>query len=177
MTDGVERKPKTLLGLMDRFGRLIENFFLVGLLGSMMVVSVTQIVMREVFNTGFVWAGELLKLMVLWLAMIAAIAAARDNRHIRIDALSHVLPKRAIRHTRVLVDLFGAVVCAVVAWQAWRYMQLEIEFQDTVLIDTPAWIAHAVIPASFAVMAYRFVVGALRKALGREEDEEQGAVL
>ena len=115
--------------------------------------------------------------MVLWLAMIAAIAACRDNRHIRIDALSHVLPKQAIRYTRVLVDVFAAAVCGVVAWQAWRYLQLEIEFEDTVLIDTPAWIVHAVIPASFAVMSYRFVIGALRKALGRDEEEERGSVL
>lgn len=167
----------TFLGRMDRLGRAIENIFLVGLLGSMMVLSVTQIVMREVFNTGVVWAGELLKLMVLWLAMIAAIAACRDNRHIRIDALSHVLPKQAIRYTRVLVDIFAAAVCGVVAWQAWRYLQLEIEFEDTVLIDTPAWIVHAVIPASFAVMSYRFVIGAIRKAIGRDEDEEAGSAL
>ena len=167
----------TILGHLDRLGRLIENVFLVGLLGAMMVLSVTQIVMREIFNTGFVWAGELLKLMVLWLAMIAAIAAARDNRHIRIDALSHVLPGPAIRYTRVLVDLFGAAVCAVVAWQAWRYLQLEIEFEDTVLIDTPAWIAHAVVPASFAVMGYRFIIGAVRKAVGRDEDDGAGAAL
>jgi TRAP-type C4-dicarboxylate transport system permease small subunit len=162
---------------LDRFGRLIENILLVGLLGAMMVLSVTQIVMREVFNTGFVWSGEALKLMVLWLAMIAAIAAARDNRHIRIDALSHVLPRPAIRYTRVLVDLFGAAVCCVVAWQAWRYLQIEIEFEDTVLIDTPAWMVHGVIPASFAIMAYRFVVGAVGKALGNDDEEERGAAL
>jgi TRAP-type C4-dicarboxylate transport system permease small subunit len=173
----VRTSQATILGRLDRFGRLIENIFLVGLLGAMMVLSVTQIVMREVFNTGFVWSGEALKLLVLWLAMIAAIAAARDNRHIRIDALSHILPKPAIRYTRALVDLFGAAVCCVVAWQAWRYLQIEIEFEDTVLIDTPAWLAHAVIPASFAVMAYRFVVGAIGKVLGPDDAEQPGAVL
>lgn len=158
-----------LLSTLDRWGRISENALLIGLLGSMMLLSVAQIVLREVFNTGFVWAGELLKLMVLWLAMIAAIAACRDNRHIRIDALSHVLPERAVRATRVVVDLFAAGVCAVVAWQAWRYLQLEIEYEDKVLIDTPAWVAHIVIPASFALMAYRFVVGAVRKAVGSDE--------
>jgi TRAP-type C4-dicarboxylate transport system permease small subunit len=109
--------------------------------------------------------------MVLWLAMIAAIAACRDNRHIRIDALSHVLPDNAIRATRVVVDLFAAVVCAVIAWHAWRYLQLEIEFGDTVLIDVPAWIAHVIVPIGFLLMAYRFVVGAISKALGTGETE------
>jgi TRAP-type C4-dicarboxylate transport system permease small subunit len=177
LSDDSNNRTLTFLGRMDRLGRGLENVFLVGLLGAMMVLSVMQIIMREVFNTGVVWAGELLKLMVLWLAMIAAIAACRDNRRIRIDALSHVLPKQAIRYTRVLVDLFAAAVCGVVAWHAWRYLQLEIEFEDTVLIDTPAWIVHAIIPVSFAVTGYRFVVGAVRKALGRDDDKEQGVVL
>jgi len=112
---------------------------------------------------------------VLWLAMFGAVAAARDNRHIRIDALSHLLPAIVVRYTRVFVDLFAAVVCAVVAWQAFRYMQLEIEFEDTVLIDTPAWIAHAIIPAAFGLMSYRFVVGVVARIAninlpGRKED-------
>ena len=165
------------LARLDKIGRTIETTLLVVLLGSMMVLSVTQIIMREIFNTGLVWSGELLKLMVLWLAMIAAIAACRDNRHIRIDALSHVLPKQGIRFTRVIVDLFAAAVCATIAWHSWRYLQLEIEFEDTVLIDTPAWIAHIVIPVSFAITSYRFVVGAVKKAAGLGDDEpERGAV-
>ncbi len=168
-------KVTALLAHLDRFGRFAENTFLVALLGAMMVLSVTQIVMREVFGTGFVWAGELLKLMVLWLAMIAAIAACRDNRHIRIDALSHLLPKKLIRLIRVFVDLFAAAVCVVIAWQAYRYLQLEIEFEDKVLINTPAWIAHVVVPVSFAVSGYRFVVGAVRKAFGKEDIYEAGA--
>lgn len=160
----------SVLARLDRYGRFIENAFLIALLGGMMLLAVAQIVLREVFNTGFVWAGELLKLMVLWLTMIAAIAACRDNRHIRIDALSHVLPDKAMRVSRVVVDLFAAAVCAVIAWHAWRYLQLEIEFGDTVLIDTPAWIAHVVIPVSFAIVSYRYLVSATRKALGYDDD-------
>ena len=53
-------------------------------------------------------------------------------------------------------DLEAAAVSAVVAWHAWRYLQLEIEFEDQVLIDTPAWIAHLVVPLAFALISYRF---------------------
>ncbi len=123
-----------------------------------MLLAVGQIVMRELFETGLVWADEALKLMVLWLAMVGSVAAARDNRHIRIDALSQVLPDIAVRVVRIVVDLFAAVVCAVIAWQAYRYLQLEVEFEDTVLIDVPAWLAHVIVPLSFALVAYRFVV-------------------
>ena len=166
-----------MLARLEWFGKMVENVALVALLGGMMLLAVAQIVMREVFNSGVAWGGEVLKLMVLWLAMIAAIAASRDNRHIRVDAISHLLPETAIRISRVIVDVFAAVVCCVVAWQAWRYLQLEIEFEDTVVINTPAWLVHAIVPVGFAVTGYRFFVGAVRKAFGVESEVERGAVL
>jgi len=160
---------------LDRFGRLLENAVLVLLLGTMMVVAVGQIILREFFDTGLVWASGVLKLIVLWLTVIAAIAASRDDRHIRIDAISHLLPPLAIRISRVVVDIFAAAVCVVIAWQAWRYLQLEIEFEDTVIIDTPAWLAHVIVPVGFVVTAYRFIVGAARKAFGKGTEPERGS--
>ena len=131
---------------------------LVTLLSAMMLIAVGQIIAREVFETGVVWADELVKLLVLWLAMVGSIAACRDNRHIRIDALSHVLPPAAVRVIRIVVDTFAAIVCGVIAWHAYRYLQLEIEFEDTVLVDTPAWVAHVIVPLAFLLLAYRFAV-------------------
>jgi len=157
----VSKRIAAILSSLERFGRLSENAALVILLGSMVLLGVGQIVLREVFETGIFWADELIKLIVLWLAMIGSIAATRDNRHIRIDALSHLLPDNAVTAVRLLVDVFAAIVCAVIAWQAWRYLQLEIKFEDTVLIDTPAWVAHSVLPLAFALVSYRFAVTAL----------------
>lgn len=137
---------------------------LVSMLSAMMILAVGQIVMREGFGTGFGWADELIRLMVLWLALVGSIAACRENRHIRIDALSHIMPKTVIEVVRVLVDLFAAVVCAVIAVQAWRYLQVEIEYEDTVLVDLPAWIAHSIMPAAFALIAYRFLIESLKRA-------------
>ena len=150
---------------LDAIGRLAENVALVTLLVGMMLIAVGQIIAREVFNTGFVWADEAIKLIVLWLAMVGSIAAARENRHIRIDLLSHLLPPKAVAATRVIVDLFAAAVSGTIAWHSWRYLQLEIEFEDTVLIDTPAWIVHVIVPVAFALISYRFVVGAGREVM------------
>lgn len=148
----------SFFGRLDRIGRFLETAVLVVLFSSMMLLAVGQIVLREVFNTGFVWADELIKLMVLWLAMVGSIAASRDNRHIRIDALSHVFPKLAIQITRVVVDLFAAFVSGLIAWHAWRYLQVEIDYADTVLVETPAWVVHSVLPAAFLLISFRFLV-------------------
>ncbi len=149
---------KGLLERLDRIGRFAEDVALVSLLSGMILLAVGQIGLRELLGTGIVWADELVKLMVLWLAMIGSIAACRDNRHIRIDVFSHILPARLILATRIVVDIFAATVCAIIAWQAYRYLQLEIEFADVVLVDTPAWLAHSVVPIAFALSAYRFLI-------------------
>lgn len=157
-------RVKQLLERLDKAGTTLETVMLVSLLTAMMLVAVGQIVMREAFGTGFGWADEMVRLMVLWLALVGSIAACRENRHIRIDALSHVLPDAAVKIIRVLVDVFAAAVCAIIAIQAWRYLQIEFEYEDTVLVDTPAWIAHAIMPAAFALLSYRFLVTALSQA-------------
>ena len=157
------RRLLSVLDRLERFGRQAENATLAVLLGALVLLAVGQIVLREVFETGFFRADELIKLLVLWLAMVGSIAATRDNRHIRIDALSHLLPETAVVAIRLFVDVFAAIVCAVIAWQAWRYLQLEIEFEDTVLINVPAWMAHVIVPAAFALMSYRFVVSVIRE--------------
>jgi TRAP-type C4-dicarboxylate transport system permease small subunit len=33
-----------------------------------------------------------------------------------------------------------------------------------VLIDTPAWIAHSIMPIAFALIAYRFLISSLKRA-------------
>ena len=156
-------KIKLLLGRLEKAGEALETIMLVSLLTTMMLVAVGQIIMREGFGTGFGWADELVRLMVLWLALVGSVAACRENRHIRIDALSHVLPDSAVDLIRIIVDVFAAVVCGVIAFQAWRYLQIEIEFEDKVLVDTPAWLAHSIMPIAFALIAYRFLIAALKQ--------------
>lgn len=159
-------KIRALLERLEKAGHALETTLLVSMLITMMLVAVGQIVMREVFGTGFGWADELVRLIVLWLALVGSVAACRENRHIRIDALSHVLPDLAVEIIRVIVDLFAAAVCTIIAFQAWRYLQIEIEYEDTVMVDTPAWQAHIIMPLAFALIAYRFTVNAAGTFLG-----------
>jgi len=156
-----ERSPG-MLARLARWGTAAENAALVILLGAMMVLAVTQIAMRIFFSSGFVWADELLKLMVLWIALIASIAASRNGRHLRIDLLSHFVPPRLARLPNAIAEGFAAGICGLLTQVSYRYVQLAYEFQDTVLVDIPAWIAYGILPVAFAIMTYRFVLSAGR---------------
>lgn len=154
MTDDVVK----LSARLEKWGTALESAALVLLLGALMLLAVGQIVLRIFFSVGFIWADELVKLFVLWIALIASIAASRSDRHLRIDLLSHFVADKYARFPRMIVDAFAAVMCALLAWHSWRYVKLTIEFEDTVLVDFPAWIAYSLLPLSFVLMSYRFIL-------------------
>ena len=165
------------LAHLERFGRAAENTVLVLLLTAMIVLAVGQIALREIFDSGIIWADEFIKLLVLWIAMLGSIAASRDDRHLRIDVLSHALSEKMISLTRLAVEIFAALICGVVAWNAFRWLQIELEYQDTVLIDIPAWLAHGIVPIAFILMTYRFALSSLKRimqlTMSRDQSEQQ----
>ncbi|MEX2123146.1 MAG: TRAP transporter small permease [Woeseia sp.] len=156
-----------------RLGTAFENALLVLLLCGMMILAVGQIVLRIFFDSGILWADELLKILVLWVALVASVAASRSRRHLRIDVLSRYVPERFSRIPGVLVDAFAAGICGVIAWHSARYIILSAEFGETVLIDTPTWLALGILPLAFALMGYRFALYAFAGLLDlRQRDLE-----
>ena len=142
-------KIQLILNRLDSIGAKFETILLVFILVSMILIAVGQIIMREVFEIGFGWIDELVRLMVLWIALVGSIAACRENRHIRIDIISNYLSERIRNSIQAFVDMFAAVICGLIAFQSWRYLKIEIEYSDIVLVDTPAWIAHSIVPVSY----------------------------
>ena len=145
-----------ILKPLERWGTAVENALLVLLLALMMLLASAQIVLRLFFDTGIIWSDELLKILVLWIALVGSIATSRNRRHLRIDLLSHYVPERWARWPAVVVDAFAAVVCGTIAWHSARYVVLAID--DTVLIGIPAWTVQGILPVAFGLMAYRFAL-------------------
>ncbi len=144
--------------------RLVEDAILVSLLTAMIGLSAAQILLRNLFETGLPWADPLLRLMVLWLALAGALAATRENRHIRIDLLSRFLSGAMNRAADRLASVFTAGICALLAWHGGRLVWFEYQDGTTVGAGIPAWVAQIVIPLGFGLMALRFALLALKPA-------------
>lgn len=74
-------------------GRLVETAVLTVLVVAMIGLAATQILMRNLLGSGFSWADEALRIMVLWVTMAGAVAASGERRHVSIDVLSRYLPR------------------------------------------------------------------------------------
>jgi TRAP-type C4-dicarboxylate transport system permease small subunit len=149
-------ESQLLFQRLRRAGSLAEDALLIVMLTVMIALAALQIFMRNIFDTGFVWADELLRIQVLWIALLGAVAASRDDNHVNIDLLTRFLPGRWQQGTKVMVDLFTALICALIAWESTRFVQMEQAYGSTVLGNFPAWIVQSILPVGFAIIAYRY---------------------
>lgn len=166
----------SIIQVLERTGRILEDSLLIGLLGLMIVLASAQIVLRNTLDFGFVWGDEFLRILVLWVAMAGAVAASRADRHITIDVLSRFLPVRANSMVKGITDLFTAIVCGVAAWYSWTFVLLEMEFESTILGGLPAWPFQMVLPVAFGLISWRYLlhglksIGAVLGLSGREDE-------
>lgn len=142
--------------------RWVENLLLVALLGGLVLLASTQIVLRNFFSTGLTWADGLVRLMVLWLALVGAVAAAREGRHITMAALTRWLPARWQRVARGFAETFAAAVSGFLAWYSWVFVRDSYRYEDVLLDGLPAWLAQLPIPLAFGVIGLVYAANLLR---------------
>ncbi|NQT91579.1 MAG: TRAP transporter small permease subunit [Lentisphaerae bacterium] len=131
----------------------------------MVTIAATQIILRNFFETGFRWADPLLGTSVLWITVLGALAATGAVKHIKIDLVSHFLPRRLKLLATALTNLFGAVACGFLVYSAARYVGFQKEMGDNVLPNLPVWVAYMILPIGFLLIAVRFLLDALLAAI------------
>ncbi len=136
---------------------LAENAVLVTLLAALVLLAGGQILLRQL-DVAVTWADPLTRLLVLWIGVFGAVAASRENQHIAIDALSRFLPGRLQLVAGAVVGLFASGVCAVLAYEAARFVRFEFEGGIAALGGVPAWILALVLPLGFALITIRYAI-------------------
>lgn len=141
----------------DRLLIRCEKVALLLLLASMILLSFSQVIMRNFFSSGFIWVNDVLRTEVIWLAFIGAALATENKQHIRIDILSRLVRKKsAFIIINLLSDLFTACVSALMCVAAVKYIAMMKPYsQATVLFGMQEWVLRLVIPYSFAAMTIR----------------------
>ena len=135
---------------------LVEDGVLVGLLLAMIGLAVTQILLRNLFEGGIIWSDVLVRTLVLWVGLFGAMVASRQGNHINIDILERYLPSRAKIIVNFIVELFTALICAVVAYFSLHFVQLEYVDGGMAFARVPAWVCEIIIPFAFVVIALRY---------------------
>ena len=129
-----------------RWVHLTEDALLVFSLLAMLCIALVQIILRNGFDSGMLWAESFSRVLVLWIAMLGAMVATRDNNHISIDAVSRFMPLRWRSGMSMLTLLIAAIVCAVVAWFSLEFVLFEYEDQTIAFASVPNWVCQIYCP-------------------------------
>jgi TRAP-type C4-dicarboxylate transport system permease small subunit len=149
-------QAETTLSRLEKAGRAGEDAVLVVTLTAMILLAASQIVMRNLFNFGFIWTDEMLRMLVLWLAVAGAVAASRSDKHINIAILDRFLPGKVKLAVKIVIHMFTAGVCGVVTWYSVQFVQMSHEFGDILMGSIPAWMPQLILPVGFGLICYRY---------------------
>ncbi len=143
---------------------------LFSLVAGLVGISITQIWLRNVHDSGIYWGDSALRVIVFWLAMVGAMVASRETGHISIDALNHYLSNTWRKVFKIITSLFSAGVCFLAAWHSYLFVLDEKEFGDIAFANIPVWWCEAIMPIALGVIGVRFIVS-IFKPLPDSADE------
>jgi len=134
----------------------------------MVFSSAGQIISRNLFGGGFAEADQFARLMVLWVAMLGAVAAARSDKHINVDVLSRILSKVNQVRVKVLIHLLSVAVCLVITVKSFQFIVAEFEAGSKAFASVPGWLAQSVIPFGFALISLHYLLLAVAEWRGNK---------
>lgn len=136
----------------------IESLVLMALLISLIVIAVVQVLMRNVFDGGLLWADAYARISVLWIAMLGAMVASRHQNHIAIDIVARHLPETWKRVLARISNASTSLICFVIAWFSSDFVIQEAEYADIAFGNIPTWWCEIIIPLAFVIIALRYCI-------------------
>jgi TRAP-type C4-dicarboxylate transport system permease small subunit len=136
----------------------IERWLLVTVFSVLVLSGLLQLLMRNLFDTGLLWNDAFNKAVLLWLALLGALSATKNNQHIKIDLFNRLITKHWRHYWNCFVSLIAGAICAMVSYFSAQFVLEEMTYGDIAFAVVPLWLVQAAIPVIFALMALRFLL-------------------
>ncbi len=153
-----------------KFFHFLEDSMLVTLITSLLLLSCTQILLRNLGVSGLMWADTSTRILVLWLAFFGAMRASRLQNHISIDLLSHYGNQTVQKIIHFIVSISSAAICGTASYYCWLFVQIEKEDGAIAFLIVPVWLCEIIIPFGLAIITLRFIFNALTLPASYEYD-------
>lgn len=167
-----------------KFGYLIEDAIIAATLLLMAVLPVIEFTGRKLLGMGIPGAIDFLRHGTLLLGFVAAVAATRDDRNLKIVALDTMLPLRFRYPARLIASYTTIMICTSLAWASALLVMAEAPaapawlknmiptawlpfWEDRLLFDDggmqkvggifPVWMAELIMPLGFIGIMIRLV--------------------
>jgi TRAP-type C4-dicarboxylate transport system permease small subunit len=127
-------------GALERLARLLAAAAAV-FLCAMMLVTVTDVVLRSLFSYPIFGTFDLVELFLVTSIFLALPETFRREEHVVVDLVDHLAPARAIPPLRVLAAALAALLLALLLWHgvapAW---DTYVSGDRTLDLELPRWL-------------------------------------
>ncbi len=132
------------------------------LLAWMVVLALSQVILRWMFGIGIPWADQQLRQLVLWVGLLGGVMAAAEGRHIRIDLLEHYFDKRLRLIIGRLTGVLAGVGSLYLGYVSIGFIAsekgAELVFDNLLFgAPVPVWVVELIIPTCFCLMGLFFI--------------------
>jgi len=125
----------------------------------MCILAFSQIILRNLFNFSFIWADVVVRMSVLWVAVLGASLATSEKSHIRINFGTKPLPKPYDSYLEAFLSFLAITVCVFFSLVALQFVSLEIASKSIVdSLNAPEWFFTTIFPIGFTVMTFKFLI-------------------
>jgi TRAP-type C4-dicarboxylate transport system permease small subunit len=166
--------------LSDLYGKLLDALATIAalMLLAMVIIVTGDILLRNLFVKGFLWANEVSEYALYLITLLTAPWILRRGQHVRLDLLLTALPKGGAWILEAIGDIAGFIVCLIMI----RYgtlMTLDAIRSGSLTIKNlifPEWWLLAPLPLTFLLLAIEFVFRFRRLLKNRAPREEATSV-
>jgi TRAP-type C4-dicarboxylate transport system permease small subunit len=164
------RKIENILGF-------IENSLLVIFLTVTVVMAFLQVILREFWSTGIIWADVFLRHLVLWIGFLGAALAAKESRHFSINIITKRLPNLLQRIVQVFLHISATVVCYFLSVASASFVADEIKYNSQPLFtfmgkNVMPYYLEMIIPIGFGLIGLHFLIKAVEVAVEGPQSAE-----
>jgi C4-dicarboxylate transporter, DctQ subunit len=153
----------------------VEEGLIALILAVMTVLTFVQVVLRYVFNTGFLWALEANFYLFAWLVLIGISYCVRTHAHIGVDAAIRLMSPAVRRWIGLFVVGLVLVYAGLMLYGSLVYIdkmrEIGIEAED---IPVERWILSLCLPLGFFLLILRILGMAWRIVTGQSGGYELG---
>ena len=118
----------------------------------MAVNTLGNVAARVGFNSSLFFSEELNQFLIVLITFVGTSAAARQGRHIRMSALTDMLPLERRRMALAVIQAVTAIVLAMLSWYATTYiLRTQALGRVTPAMQFPMWITLLWIPLGLGI--------------------------
>jgi TRAP-type C4-dicarboxylate transport system permease small subunit len=161
--------PMKVLKSIDKALGRLEGWLIVTFLTLMVILTFLHVFFRALYIHGHIkwanmivgqmdWADPLVRLLVLWTTFLGASLITGENKHIKIDLMSDLLPSRWLPVREVIISAACVLVTGLMVKASVGYIKMEMTFGGRLFLGLPTWVGQLILPVGFCLLLFHFFV-------------------